>query len=356
MSARSNTMQHRPQSRQCRLSSGFTLVELLVVIAIIGVLISLLLPAVQAAREAARRTKCQNNLRQIALATASYESAMGALPPSGIVDLVKKRFGGVTFESFEQRTGLQFSWAVLLLPYVEQQNLFAQFDDSRDIFAQDGDPQNTLLDVYACPSDASSERLFQDDDLTQGRPFAKGNYAAFCSPYHTDYQMVHSGAFVARGQPLSRITDGSTHTLAFSEVRTLDHPQDERGVWALPWNAASLLSFDMHHDVSGSVPFDAPYNPATRYAYQTQLPNTLGPNSDMLQLCPDTAKAQLQGMPCLDANRERWLSAAPRSLHPGGVYVTFLDGHIDFVTNEVDEFSFAYLISINDGQVDANAD
>src|SRR2546427_5297251 len=89
--------------------SGFTLVELLVVIAIIGVLVALLLPAVQAAREAARRMSCSNNLKQLSLALHNYESTFSSLPPAGI-------------------DTNQMSWVVMLLPYMEQQPLFDKFN------------------------------------------------------------------------------------------------------------------------------------------------------------------------------------------------------------------------------------
>src|SRR5437667_3568664 len=93
-------------SSRCR---GFTLVELLVVIAIIGVLVSLLLPAVQAAREAARRAQCSNNLKQLSLALHNYENTHNTLPPAGI-------------------DSNQMSWTVLLLPFFEQQALYDQFN------------------------------------------------------------------------------------------------------------------------------------------------------------------------------------------------------------------------------------
>ncbi len=331
--------------------SGFTLVELLVVIAVIGVLISLLLPAVQSAREAARRVHCTNNLKQLALATLSYESAHGTLPPSGLVELVPKTYRQVTYDSYEQTKGIQLSWAVLVLPYLEQQNLFDQFDLERGAMQQPHRPQEQSLNLYLCPSDNARGRMFADLELTNGRQFAKGNYAAFCTPYHTNLQQVHPGALIAGGQPLRRITDGASNTLVFSEVRTRDHPQDERGVWALPWNGASLLAFDMHHDPEHA--FNSSFVPYALFDNQTQRPNTLGPNSDMLQICPDLQDTQLEGMPCLNANEQFWLSAPPRSLHFGGVNAAYLDGRIRFLANEVDEYVMAYLISINDGQINA---
>ena len=343
-------------ARRCQL--GFTLVELLVAIAIIGVLISLLLPAIQAARESARRMQCQNNLKQLATAALNYESTHGQLPPSGIVDLIPKQTTSkqITYyyDKFEQRGNLQLSWAVLLLPFIEQQNLHRKFDLSRTVFDQPAAPQSEFLETYMCPSDDARGRMLVDDELTRGARLAKGNYAAFCTPFHTDLQQLHPGALIGRGQPLKRITDGVSNTLVFSEVRTFDHPQDERGAWALPWTAASLLAFDMHHDVS-QAGFDGPFVALPRYAVQTQLPNNLGPNSDMLQICPDLAGSQMEGMPCLNANdaQSRWLSAPSRSLHPGGVNVAFLDSHITFIDDAVDAYAMAYMISTVDERTES---
>jgi prepilin-type N-terminal cleavage/methylation domain-containing protein/prepilin-type processing-associated H-X9-DG protein len=330
-----------------RAQEAFSLVELLVVIAILGILIALLLPAVQAARESARRIQCVNNLRQLAVASLNHESSTKLLPRSGDVDLELKTYGGVPYESFRQRKGLQFSWAVFLLPYLEQQQLYDQFQLGTLVFEQPGDPQAVTLEGLLCPSDASRNRYFVDESLTMNRRFAKGNYAAYCSPYHTDLQMAFPGALIGKGQSLRRIVDGLSNTVAFGEVRTRDHEQDERGAWALPWTAASLLAFDMHHDLR--VPFSSEFVAEARYADQSQFPNTLGPNSDMLQSCPDLANAQLDGMPCLDANRYRYLSAASRSEHAGGVNAAFLDGRVDFLTDDIDGFAMAYLISVRDG-------
>jgi prepilin-type processing-associated H-X9-DG protein len=112
----------------------------------------------------------------------------------------------------------------------------------------------------------------------------------------------------------------------------------------------------MHHDTIPGGYFNQ-YIPAQIYAYQAQMPNTTGPNADVLLECaPDMLKdAQLQRMPCLHwgfpLGLTGYISSAPRSSHPGGVNAAYLDGHVDFLRDDIDPFSLAYLIDIRDGQV-----
>jgi prepilin-type N-terminal cleavage/methylation domain-containing protein len=113
---------------------GFTLIELLVVIAVIATLIGLLLPAVQKAREAASRTKCQNNLKQIALAASLYENAHRRLPPSRL-------------------EGESQTWAWIILPYLEQENLYRKWNTDVPIYKlKDPDILKATLPNYYCPS------------------------------------------------------------------------------------------------------------------------------------------------------------------------------------------------------------
>ncbi len=360
----------RSAARQQIQGTGFTLVELLVVIAIVGVLISLLLPAVQAAREAARRIQCTNNLKQIGLATLNYESAHGLLPRSGRVAVSRRSFsgGGGLFGYLvaDHQQGVQTSWAVELLPFVERQNLFDAFDLTKSVFEQESEAQATFVSSYLCPSDEADGRYFVDAELSQGKQLAKGNYAAYVSPFHIDLQLLYPGALIATGQSLRHVEDGTTRTIAFSEVRTLDVEQDERGAWALPWAGASILSFDMHHQCGGDVyfcPEDRFYRADPRSEGKTQTPNiTHGPNRDTLHFCSAGSDHQnlsdLESMPCTRWNGEvgqlGYYSASPRSLHAGGVNVAYLDGHTGFVIDNVDEYSYAYRVSINDGQLDGD--
>jgi prepilin-type N-terminal cleavage/methylation domain-containing protein/prepilin-type processing-associated H-X9-DG protein len=344
---------------------GFTLVELLVVIAVIGILIALLLPAVQEARESARRMQCTSNEKQIALAALGYEEVHGALPPSGLVEDKTLSFteDGVPrrYPVFDQRSGQMLSWAVLLLPFLEETNLYSQFDLSKSVLEQANEPQQQTVPVFICPSDAALGRFYRDPVITNGKRFAKGNYAAYVSPFHSDLQLLYPGALVSTGQKLSRILDGTSKTAVFSEVRTLDHPRDERGVWALPWNAASLLSLDMHHDELAANGYFMNFWISLPLVYQAQMPNTIGPNADVLVECPPEAlaQAQLERMPCI---KHAWklglagyISAAPRSLHRGGVNIAMLDGHVEFLSDDVDPYTMAYLVGIEDERVGNNA-
>ncbi len=336
---------------------GFTLIELLVVVAIIGILIALLLPAVQQARESGRRISCVNNLKQLALATLSYNDTYGKLPPAGIVAAKTATDStGREYPVFDQQSGKMFGWAVTLLPYIEESNLYDRFDQSARILEQPNEPQQQFVSTYLCPSDNARGLYYMDDEFTAGKWFAKGNYAAFVSPFHSDLQLLYPGALISTGQKLSKVLDGTSKTVVFSEVRTRDHEQDERGVWALPWNAASLLSLDMHHNKEAAGGNLNGYSPLGTYAYQSQLPNALGPNADILLRCPGgngaLGEAQLEGMPC---QKWQWglglagyISAAPRSNHVSGVNAVFLDGHVTFLLNSIDPFTMAYLIDIRD--------
>jgi prepilin-type N-terminal cleavage/methylation domain-containing protein len=160
-----------------RAPRAFTLVELLVVIAIIGVLIALLLPAVQAAREAARRMNCQANLKNLALAVLNFESAKKALPQSS--DANQFGAGQVKVNIF---TGPQLSWIVRILPYIEQQQIAQQFDLKKPFdtyknenVASVATPERAQPAVLMCPSDAAQGRFYESPRYTGNRSFGKGN-------------------------------------------------------------------------------------------------------------------------------------------------------------------------------------
>ncbi|MGQ9575704.1 MAG: DUF1559 family PulG-like putative transporter, partial [Thermoguttaceae bacterium] len=177
----------RPSVSVCRkrAQSGFTLVELLVVIAIIGILVALLLPAVQAAREAARRSQCSSNLRQVCLALLQYEDRAKTFPPAML--------SVVGVEAPQQMTVHRPNWVIMALPFMEQEQLYNGFDYtiavngvpgviSRDVRSDlpnrraRGTPIKTML----CPSDSVNNRIpFDGSALSsqEGDNWARGNYA-----------------------------------------------------------------------------------------------------------------------------------------------------------------------------------
>ena len=240
-------------------SRGFTIIELLIVVAIVGVLIALLLPATQAARESARRSQCANNMRQLALAVLNYESANKLLPPSGLADIEPDNIlhpeSKYDVDIFSHLGGKQYSWLVLVLPFMEEQSLYDRFNLRNRAINQPAAPQSAFVNTMLCPSDTARGRFYQYEYATVGLPpkqiklaaqFAKGNYAAYVSPFHLDLQLLFPGALVANGQRMGQITGGISQRLLLSEVRTLDDSVDQRGTWVLPFVGSSLLAFDMH--------------------------------------------------------------------------------------------------------------
>ena len=334
---------------------AFTLVELLVVIAIIAMLVSMLLPAVQQAREAARRSLCANKLRQLSIALINYESAKGRFPPPGYACI--NRMPTLALGDFVPNCGKQFSWIVLTLPFLEEEALYNQFDLTVPIFEQVANPGSTQPESLLCPSDSALGRYCMGP-ITKNVPLGKGNYAAWVSPFHVDLQSIFPGALGGWGMRLRKVEDGLSKTYMLSEVRTRAEPRDQRGAWALPWNGASLLAYDGHYDFQAA----GDYSVMKVHDFM-QRPNHQGPNLDMIYDCREPEDAQYEGLPCAqwtfpsgdgpsDGNDTAYLSSAPRSNHLGGVNVSLMDGSVRFVVDEVDHVAMAYSVSVNDGHVD----
>lgn len=333
---------------------GFTLVELLVVIAIIAMLVALLLPAVQQAREAGRRITCINSSRQLALALLNYESVNSKMPPPGYAGV--NSTPRIEFGDFVPNFGRQLSWIVLTLPFMEEQSLFDQFDIEKSVFDQTGNPGGVQPPMLLCPSDGAEGRFVQAP-FTQDVPLAKANYAAWASPFHIDLQSVWPGALGSWGLKLKEVEDGISKTFMISEVRTRAEVFDQRGAWAVPWNGSSLLAYDAHHDFSqGGLRFFA----NTEATVFMQRPNHAGPNLDPIYGCREPDIAQLEGVPCatwaLGVESVSYLSSAPRSAHPGGVNVAMMDGSAKFVPDDVDPIAMAYQVSVSDGQTTNQAE
>ena len=185
---------HSPRANRCR-RKAFTLIELLVVIAIIAILIGLLLPAVQKVREAAARMKCSNNLKQMGLACHAYQDTAGKLPAGWVTNAANKPNPG-------------WSWATLILPYVEQNNLYTAMNPD---LVTPGGPSvdaNTskALSVYLCPSDSASGPT---NPLFQG--FGRSNYVVNREVLGPD---VNNNPTTLK---IETIQDGSSNTFLMGE-------------------------------------------------------------------------------------------------------------------------------------------
>jgi prepilin-type N-terminal cleavage/methylation domain-containing protein/prepilin-type processing-associated H-X9-DG protein len=301
---------------------GFTLVELLVVITIIGILIALLLPAVQVAREAARRMQCGNNLKQVGLAVANYESQHGSLP--------------LGISNFNR---LDFTALVLLLPFIEEGNV--PFDYRfRSLDTHNAQATQTQVVVFLCPSDTAAGRRAHTG-LPPGTYWSRSN-AVVCfgagAMINTsaDNTQVDGPFAVDTIRRIADMKDGTSNTAIGSEVIsgqiedwTLNKTWDARGVWAWPSMGASCYT---HKNTPNSSAGDGLW---------------YNPGQDV-----ECVHSPTEGMPCDQTAGTNYgtMATAARSRHPGGVNTVFADGHGTFISDTVNAVVWQRLGAIADGQ------
>jgi prepilin-type N-terminal cleavage/methylation domain-containing protein/prepilin-type processing-associated H-X9-DG protein len=299
--------------------SGFTLVELLVVIAIIGILVALLLPAVQAAREAARRAECQNKLKQIGLAILQYEDTKGQLPP-GRLGCDNASQSQYCTSGPEQSAASGF---VMILPFMEEQALFDSLKiDTIGIWLHKGGWMSTwffvnppaktgietVLAGHRCPSDRAEERISKFPDRPELNPavgsyaFVMGSLGRSSGGVGPKVKFNNNGLFMyARTFQLRQVTDGLSKTMLAGETH-------DGHVYA--------------QDASENQGFYNLWSRAGRH--KTSLRNTENPLNAAL-----TATAT--GLPCtVDVD------GAFGSYHPGGAHFVFGDGHVEFLSESID--------------------
>jgi len=276
---------------------GFTLIELLVVIAIIGILVGLLLPAVQAAREAARRMQCSNNLRQLGVAMHNYHDSMGSFPP-----------GFMAVNHLGQVKG-GWGWTVFLMPFIEQSPLRDQLSPPRYKLSQVVEDPVLLamlqmqISLFRCPS--STMAKLREFHGPGSQMVATGNYTC-CRGFYNLRGPMHlkrdnNGIFYARSATrIAGITDGTSNTIALGERTVFPANANDPKKWP-SWCGPGGLGIGSTVSSSVSYPLN---HPTTIHGFSSQ--------------------------------------------HPGGANFCFADGSVHFISESI-QFSNAGLDSTNTG-------
>lgn len=322
---------------------AFTLVELLVVITIIGILIALLLPAVQAAREAARRMQCGNNMKQTGLAVLNYEATFGIFPPGSQWDPAEL----AKLPAYDPLK-LRLNWVGVILPYMEQQPLYDSFNKTQAVsHVANAAFRSVKLTSMLCPSDPFNLVAFSGTKAglaTIGDNWARGNYAANGSLGAMNHNDANAGA--GPGTPwwadkrgrgvmganisitMAEIRDGTSNTALLGEVRAGVDAVDSRGTWALGDSASCLWA----HGVWASGGSNGPNNPTIggdNMQFCDKLVAVFGGSS--WDKCPGLDS---MGMSCYGLSGSN--QQGVKSLHPGGAHLCFADGSVHFIGDFVD--------------------
>ena len=343
---------------------AFTLVELLVVIAIIGVLVALLLPAVQAAREAARRTQCQNNLKNLSLGLLNHHDTKGAFPAPAIVQNTPGATPANQGSDLLDMQRLFSNWAIEVLPYIEQQNLFTQakYNDFDVRFFTPTDitlnhtVRSTQLPVMLCPSDPSESPFFQG---ASGGPqeWARGNYGLNGFQFWPNKQAINeargllAGTATPRlsdwvdynigiGSPsnpysLKQISDGSSNTIMLAEMRQGLSEGDPRGTWALGLCGSN---FHCRHATNGVNTVNECSGGQDDVFNEANIRAQVGKERLLSECMYPSEGVNFSGQNVV------------RSIHPGGIFAAMADGSVHFISDFIQAGTIknSSFIGIND--------
>lgn len=317
--------------------AAFTLVELLVVISIIGILMGLLLPAVNSARESARRLQCCNNIKQMALAVIGYEQQNRCFPPASVYA------SGIS--NYQANLGNRGTWVMLCLPQMDQQALF---DEMNGILKQNASCYLNTDDSYTsggvtlkmselcareiaffkCPSDTNARNPYTNNGSS--RKWSRCNYGANMGQYYANYltrenptywqKVIYRGVMAANmAVNMAEIIDGASNTILIGELRAGVNGADSRGVWSMTGTASATAANGAMGDCNG---------PNAMHAHSDDTMNctSIGTEAELVQL----------KMPCAhDASVPGSKQGTMRSMHAGGVHAAFADGSAHWLSDNV---------------------
>lgn len=345
------------------LNRGFTLIELLVVIAIIAILIALLLPAVQQAREAARRTQCKNNLKQLGVALHNYHDQSQTFPPGALVfrpGVNAQTLSCETAGSGNQLGGNCFgeygpSMFVMLLPHLDNSALFNKYTPNLamssnanfgTVVAPNRQVRSTFLAAFVCPSDTNAQAA---NPLNRyNGSWARGSYG-----WNNTSNLGWANERAYRGGPsplppgqrgfagwgggarVADITDGTSQTVALWEIQAGPDGNDARGVWALG-RGTLVGGCDYVGDCRG-------INSGT-----LGMASGNGTNPDDFHECTSVAAGNMYCWANGDGQH------GPKSLHVGGCHILLADGAVRFVNDTLNATTMQRLNSIAGGEVIQN--
>jgi prepilin-type processing-associated H-X9-DG protein len=313
-----------------------------VVITIIGILIGLLLPAINSAREAARRMQCSSNIRQLGVALTNFHAAKGKFPFSSTWFVNGKL--DVSQIDNPSTGGVWKNWVIDILPYFEGKTVQLSFEFSQPINNKANRlPRGVVMSVLLCPTDSYNSVLFNGAGSSAttflGDNWGRGNYAANAAlgKMTINHEAGHDaatpkdwGSRFIRGvmganltTRIKDITDGASKTILLAEVRSGLTAYDCRGTWALSGGPTALWADGYIGDDAG--------------------PNAISLEADDMLSCSDVDNAfggevpvAKLGMPCAPGGKSNWQQTA-RSMHgAGGVNTCFADGSVRFISDYID--------------------